>query len=273
MHPFNAGFYRRFGFEFAFDSVNYVIPIEKLRHDWKNSGFIERDGINLYDLNQVYEIFIQKFNGGLKRDKKWWEERVLTDDQAETILIKDDNGTPQAYLIYKYKHNCLEVIEMAYTNQVYKESIYHFIMRHQSSIKEVKISTYESNLLDYIVSDSTFTKNITTYFMARIVSVQRFLEKYPFKTAGNVFFNLFVQDDFLSDNTGFYQVLDNKVIRKEVPDQDYLVINISDLTALLMGYKTIKELQTLDRVQGSEQEINKLKSSLNPKNTYLLDYF
>src|SRR5699024_10457880 len=273
LHPFNAGFYRRFGFELAFNSVNYIIPIEKLRHDWKKLGFIERDSINLDELNQVYEIFIQQFNGGLKRDEKWWQERVLTDNQAETILIKDDNGTPQAYLIYKYKENCLEVIEMAYSNQAYKESIYHFIMKHQSSIKEVKISTYESDLLDYIVSDSTFSKNITTYFMARIVSLQSFLEKYPFKIVGNEYINLFVQDDFLPDNTGFYQVLDNKVIRKEVTDQNYLVINISDLAALLMGYKTIKELQTLDRIQGNEQEINKLKLSFNPKNTYLLDYF
>src|SRR5699024_11266871 len=102
----------------------------------------------------VYEIFIQQFNGGLKRDEKWWQERVLTDNQAETILIKDDNGTPQAYLIYKYKENCLEVIEMAYSNQAYKESIYHFIMKHQSSIKEVKIDRKSTRLNSSHVSIS-----------------------------------------------------------------------------------------------------------------------
>src|SRR5690625_4623090 len=45
LHPFNAGFYRRFGFEFAFDQIDYTIPIEKLRYPWEQRGFIQREDV------------------------------------------------------------------------------------------------------------------------------------------------------------------------------------------------------------------------------------
>lgn len=272
--PFNAGFYRRFGFEFTFNSVDYIIPIEKLQHPWEKQGQIIRDNINLIELNQVYEIFIKKFNGGLKRDKKWWKQRVLTDDQAEIILIKDETGNPQAYLIYKVENNRLCVIEMAYTNQTYVESIYHFILRHQGTIKDVKMSTYEGDLLSYILNDPTFTQKVEPYFMARIVDVKSFLNEYPFEIKDGLSINIYVADDFVADNTGLYQMSAKEVIEIENPDvNDYLAINIGDLTALLMGYKTIKDLKALNKIQGSKHEINKLASLINPQPTYLLDYF
>lgn len=51
LHPFNAGFYRRFGFEFAFDQIDYTIPIEKLRYPWEQRGFIQRENVSLNALN------------------------------------------------------------------------------------------------------------------------------------------------------------------------------------------------------------------------------
>ena len=274
LHPFNAGFYRRFGFEFAFDSVTYTIPVEKLNHSWKKAGFIERNPINTIELNQVYEAFITKFNGGIKRDKKWWEQRVLTDDQAEVIIIKDEMDTPQAYLIYKFKNNHFEVIEMAYTDQIYLESIYHFILKHKATIKNVEIPTYEGDLLSYILNDPIFTQEKQPYFMARIVDLLSFLKEYPFEFKKGLFIKLFIEDEFLTSNTSFYEVSAKGIIKTDrVNDKKYLTINIGDLTALLMGYKNIKELKTLNKIRGNEEEIAKLDSILNPQPTYLLDFF
>ncbi len=274
LHPFNAGFYRRFGFEFAFDSIDYIVPVEKLRHSWEKLGSIQRDDVKLSELNQVYETFVQRFNGGLKRDEKWWKQRVLTDDQAEMILLKDDNENPQAYLIYKLQNSRLEVLEMAYTNQAYKESIYHFIMKHQATITDVKLPTYESDLLSYIVSDPTFNQEKQPYFMARIVDVENFLKEYPFEIKNDSFINLFVTDDFLMSNTGLYKISATEVFKTDnIESTDYLAINISDLTALLMGYKTVEDLKALNKIQGSDDGLNKLDSLLNLQPTYLLDYF
>src|SRR5699024_11974054 len=122
-------------------------------------GVIRREDISLSELNQVYETFIQAFNGGLKRDEKWWKQRVLTDDKAEVILIKDEEENPQAYLIYKLNNKRFEIIEMDYLSQAYKESMYHFMMKDEATIKEVSLHTYKNDYVSYIIKDHNFYKN------------------------------------------------------------------------------------------------------------------
>lgn len=274
LHPFNVGFYRRFGFEIAFDSVNYKIPVEKLRHPWKKTGYIERHIIKTSELNLVYEQFARQFNGGINRDEKWWQQRVLTDEKAEVILIKDKEGKPQGYLIYKVENNCFEVIEMAYTNQIYLESIYHFILKHQATVKEITIPTYEGDLLSYIINDPMFIQEKQPYFMARIVDLESFLSDYPFMIVEESSINVSVKDDFLSDNTGFYTISSQGIVKNEKLDsENYLEINIGDLTSLLMGYKNIAELGKLNKIKGNQNELDKLSKMINPKPTYLLDFF
>src|SRR5690625_6894608 len=58
LHPFNAGFYRRFGFEFAFDQIDYTIPIEKLRYTWEQRGIILCEDLFLFVLYKMYDIII-----------------------------------------------------------------------------------------------------------------------------------------------------------------------------------------------------------------------
>ncbi len=274
LHPFNAGFYRRYGFEFITDKIDYLIPVEKLKQSWKKTGYVQRDGIQITDLNRVYEIFISHFNGGLKRDEKWWEQRVLTDHQAEKIIIKDEGDIPQAYLIYKLKNKQFEIIEMAYTNQVYLESLYHFILKHYATIKDVKMSTYEKNTLSYILDDPIFTQEKQPYFMARIVDLQAFLSKYPFFINNETCIEIFINDELLTENSGFYKMTAREITKSNEPyTENYLEINIGDLTALLMGYKNINELKYLNKIQGDEIELARLSSIINPKAPYLLDYF
>lgn len=274
LHPFNAGFYRRYGFEFITDKTDYIIPVEKLKYPWKKTGTVQRDGIQIEDLNRVYEMFISNFNGGLKRDEKWWEQRVLTDNQVEKIIIKDEANNPQAYIIYKVKNNRFEIAEMAYKNQTYLESIYHFILKHYSTINEVRMSTYEDNILSYILDDPMFTQEKQPYFMARIVDLQAFLNNYPFHIKNDTFINVRINDELLIENTAFYKITATKIIKsKKSHSKNHIELNIGDLTALLMGYKTINELKFLNRIQGEDIELAKFDTIINPQTPYLLDYF
>src|SRR5699024_12151558 len=99
--------------------------------------------------------------------EKWWKQRVLTDDKAEVILIKDEEENPQAYLIYKLNNKRFEVIEMAYSSQAYKESMYHFMMKHQATIQEVSLLTYENDLLSYIIKDTKLDQRKHSNLMPR----------------------------------------------------------------------------------------------------------
>lgn len=222
----------------------------------------------------MYETFIQAFNGGLKRDEKWWKQRVLTDDKAEVILIKDEEENPQAYLIYKLNNKRFEVIEMAYSSQAYKESMYHFMMKHQATIQEVSLPTYENDLLSYIINDPTFVQKKHPYFMARIVHLEQFLKNYPFNYSKDSSINLFVTDDFLENNTGVYKISATEIFKINNKKSDnYLAIHIGDLTALLMGYKTVTDLLMLNKIRGKKEDLNKFETMLTVQPTYLLDFF
>src|SRR5699024_12624289 len=116
---------------------------------------------------------------------------VLTNNKTKVILIKDKKENTQAYIIYKLNNKRLEVIEIAYSSQAYKESMYHFMMKHQATIQEVSLPTYENDLLSYIINDPTFVQKKHPYFMARIVHLEQFLKNYPFNYSIDSSINLF----------------------------------------------------------------------------------
>src|SRR5699024_3839609 len=176
----------------------------------------------------------------------------------------------QAYLIYKLNNKRFEIIEMAYLSQAYKESMYHFMMKHQATIQEVSLPTYESDLQSYIINDPTFVQKKYPYFMARIVHLEHFLKEYPFNYSKKSSINLFVTDDFLENNTGVYKISATEVAKiNNIKSDNYLAIHIGDLTALLMGYKTVSDLKILNKIHGKEEDFKKLEAMLTIQPTYL----
>src|SRR5699024_11526306 len=102
---------------------------------------------------------------------------MITDDNTEADPNKEEEDSPQVYIIYKLNNKRFEIIEMAYLSQAYKESMYHIMMKHQATIQEVSLPTYENDLLSYIINDPTFVQKKHPYFMARIVHLEKFLKE------------------------------------------------------------------------------------------------
>src|SRR5699024_12804005 len=86
--------------------------------------------------------------------------------------------------------------------------------------------------------------------------------------------NLFVTDEFLENNTSVYKISATEVVKiNNIKNEDYLAIQIGDLTALLMGYKTVSDLKILNKIRGKEEDLKELEAMLTIQPTYLLDFF
>src|SRR5690625_509852 len=92
-----------------------TIPIGNLTYQWSTKGKVRRTFKSNIDLMQaIYVKFAQKYNGMLFRDKKWWEQRVLTDGEAQIAIAYNDNDTAEGYIIYTVKDEIVNVREIVY---------------------------------------------------------------------------------------------------------------------------------------------------------------
>ena len=108
-------------------------------------------------------------------------------------------------------------------------------------INEVKGDNYTNEPMAFLLEDSEITEKIEPYFMARIVDLEKFLEKYPFvnTSPGNrLTFN--VTDPMLEWNNGVFSVTwdeegNNIVSREEISEP--ISLSIQTLVTMLMGYR------------------------------------
>ncbi|MEI3606964.1 GNAT family N-acetyltransferase [Pseudogracilibacillus sp. SE30717A] len=275
LDPFHVGFYRKYGWELSFMNQRYTIPIGKLKEDWNGNGYIRRtDDISLLD--SIYKKYAKQYNGMLKRNEKWWEQRVLSDEVAQIRVAYHETGHPEGYIIYKVRDEVFTVIEMAYTSLNGMYLLYEFIGNHDSMAKEVKMIVPENDLLPYKLKDPFFKQEKETFAMARIVDVYNFLKDYPFTEAeGSV--HILIEDESFPENSAGYhiQTQSGKTVVTKVKGLRNGDINctIQQFTSICFGFKRPQELFAHHLVDGKVSAIEQLEKMIPQKQTFLTDFF
>jgi predicted acetyltransferase len=129
-------------------------------------------------------------------------------------------------------------------------------------------------------------QEIVHYFMARIVDVVAFLEKFPI-TAGldKQRLELQITDEYAPWNNGTFTVkwsssgkakvkqIEADVSKKPNDSNLVLACSIGILTAMFLGYQRPVFLQSIGRLQASDPVIELLEQLIPRKTTYLMDFF
>jgi predicted acetyltransferase len=278
LHPFSVPFYRKFGWEIAFNRKQYTIPMDKLKRKWNASGFVRRVNADNKLLHQIYSEFALNFNGMMTRDAKWWEQRVLTNNEMVAVCY-NRNGEAEGYIIYNVKDNILQVDELVYISLNGWQLLLDFIANHDSMAKEVNMTVSENDNLPLLLDEPRFKQETAPYFMARIVDVPAFLNEYPYEKGSEVSFAIIVHDDFLPENSGSYVIKrTNDVIEvfsqeKTVEEEHTIHCTVQQLTAFMFGYKRPLELSLTGLIQGDDEAIWQLESLIPIKQTFLADFF
>ncbi|WP_051530035.1 enhanced intracellular survival protein Eis [Anoxybacteroides tepidamans] len=283
LYPFQFHFYRKFGWE-LFASYKkltienrHLIPLQPFA-----KGRIERilpEHVP-QKLQPMYESYIRRYNGGLKRWPFWWEHFVVK-QETHAVAYRDEQNELAGYLLYEIKDRYMKVNEMVALHEEATRGLWNFICQHDSMADRVTVETSIDDPLPYLLQEPRITQEIVPYFMARIVDLENFLKAYPFaELAGTLF--LHVHDAFAEWNSGIYQISENgiTVFRKEKehtscmhPPKRGLQLDINTAAALLLGYERPLTFYKIGKLKGSEKEVEQLERMIPAGTTFIADFF
>ena len=169
----------------------------------------------------------------------------------------------------------MHIKEMIYINREAQKGLWNYIRAHESMIDEIHGNTYFSEPIAFEMDDGDISETIKPYCMGRIVDVEQFFAQYPCdpdEKPVRITFDL--SDGLLPWNDRAFTVLieNGKCRVVEEPGEYTVKMSIATLTTLLLGYKTAERLYELERIEGTEEAVEKLDDVIFHKIPYISDY-
>ena len=277
LNPYSIPFYRHRGWEILSDHICYTVKDSQLPKQADVPGFVERQAINHPDVFDMYNRFARHAHGAMLRGEPEWEEywRWENEDERTAGVYYNGNGTPTGLIIYWIEDDIFHIKEMVYLDREARRGLWNFIAAHYSMVDAVKGNTFKNEPLAFYLDDSQVTETVEPYFMARIVDVKAFLERFPFTgLAGTISFR--VTDPMADWNNGIFSVTPsarggNVVTSKDVGSP--VSLDIGSLTSMLMNYRRASYFAELGHVRTDDETV-KLLERIIPNNTpYFSDDF
>ena len=284
--PFSYPFYRQYGFEQLFEQISYRVKAENWPKIKKVEGSVQR--VDWGDAREViaslYPKIKQNHQGALIREEWWLEYIYGMKKNYKFAIYRNSNGIPEGYLGYTSTFECFEINEFGYLNKSAFQALARFIGSHNGSSKEFSYKKgFDGTNLSFLIPSPLVEMTVTPYMMGRIVNIQNFLRKYPFKSGKVEHYYLEVNDSYGYWNEGRWLLSINgkgkgtieKIKREAEVSSANLVIHgsIQKFTQLFMGYQTGAELHFFEEITGDEETILALSNRLPKGRPILEDYF
>jgi predicted acetyltransferase len=216
----------------------------------------------------------------LKRTESWWKNRILERKKGTTAVYYGADGEAEGYVHYQVKDRVCTVHELVHLKREARLALWRFLADHDSMIDKLVIRVPNDDRLPFLLDDPRIKQETIPYFMARIVDVKSFIEKYPFVSGAEAAFLLEIQDEHADWNNGVFTVtVDESGTARvaaeplQVSDLPSVSCSIQTLTALLTGYQRPSFLQDIGRLQGTLQGLGMLERLVPARTTYLADFF
>ncbi|SFA76027.1 MULTISPECIES: enhanced intracellular survival protein Eis [unclassified Bacillus (in: firmicutes)] len=280
LHPFDIGFYRRYGWEIFVDHKKVVITRDKLKMLPPSIGMVKRYNKNTHSsaIEEVYRKYSLGFNGMLVRDHDWWMNSIY---HEESIAVHSNElGEMDGYILYTVKDKVMDVQEFVALNHMARRGLWNFICQHDSMVEKVQILLSTHDILPYCLHTPKLQAEVYPYFMARLVDVESCLNKFSFVNTGeNLFIHL--EDQYAPWNNGTYMISEDgvKVFKDKPgsacahPPQKGISMDINSLTAIIFGYKRPMELYEIGRLTGNMKEIEHLEKMIPSSKSFFYDFF
>ncbi|MGM0123720.1 hypothetical protein IGI37_001093 [Enterococcus sp. AZ194] len=281
--PFSYPFYRRYGYELLFERMMYKLPSSEWPNVGKVPGKMRR--VNYEEIKEnllaIYQAMPVHHRGGLKRDEWWLTYKFAMKPGKKFAQYETENGEIEGYIVYRLEGGSYIIDELGYLNDTAFRALIGFIGSHSGAFQEFQYeSAYSGSNLNYLLPSARLTMTLRPEMMGRIINMERFLKKYPFKQGKATEFYLKVTEDpFAQWNEGTYHVQisdDGKTqVVKLSLDADVPAINgdIQAITQLLFGYRKADELVFHNRIVGDEAALATISNYVVEKQPTLEDYF
>ena len=274
LHPFAVTFYRKYGWELCANLLVCHLTKSDLVMKKQVNGTVKRFNKENHpeEVEKLYETFAERFSGMLVRNEKWWLQAVYED--LTLAIYYDENKTAAGYMLYKIENYKMTVDEFVPLHNEARNGLWNFICQHDSMIKELEMTVSENEQLLYTLQEPRVKTEIKPYFMGRIVDVEQFLKQYELNW-NNVQQEviLHITDSFAQWNNITVRIANHEITIIEEPIDKGIKLDINALSTILFGYKRPLELNELELISGSEEEIRAFENVVPVRKPFIYDFF
>ena len=274
LHPFAVTFYRKYGWELCANLLVCHLTKSDLVMKKQVNGTVKRFNKENHpeEVEKLYETFAERFSGMLVRNEKWWLQAVYED--LTLAIYYDENKTAAGYMLYKIEKSKMTVEEFVPLHNEARNGLWNFICQHDSMIKELEMTVSENEQLLYTLQEPRVKTEIKPYFMGRIVDVEQFLKQYELNW-NNVQQEviLHITDSFAPWNNVSVRLANYEIAIIEEPMDKGINLDINALSTILLGYKRPLELNELELISGSEEEIRAFENVVPVRKSFIYDFF
>ncbi|HDX9633819.1 GNAT family N-acetyltransferase [Bacillus cereus group sp. MYBK108-2] len=274
LHPFAVTFYRKYGWELCANLLVCHLTKSDLVMKKQVNGTVKRFNKENHpeEVEKLYETFAERFSGMLVRNEKWWLQAVYED--LTLAIYYDENKTAAGYMLYKIENYKMTVDEFVPLHNEARNGLWNFICQHDSMIKELEMTVSENEQLLYTLQEPRVKTEIKPYFMGRIVDVEQFLKQYELNW-NNVQQEviLHITDSFAPWNNVSVRLANYEIAIIEEPMDKGINLDINALSTILLGYKRPLELNELELISGSEEEIRAFENVVPVRKPFIYDFF
>ncbi|MGZ7149016.1 GNAT family N-acetyltransferase [Bacillus sp. BC08] len=275
LHPFAVSFYRKYGWELCANLLVCQMTKSDLVMKKQVNGTVKRFNKENHpeEVEKLYETYAKSFSGMLVRDEKWWLQAVY--DDLTLAIYYDENKTAAGYMLYKIENSKMTVEEFVPLHNEARNGLWNFICQHDSMIKELEMTISENEPLLYTLQEPRVKAEIKPYFMGRIVDVEQFLKQYELSW-NNVQQEviLHITDSFAPWNNVSVRLANHEItIMKEETIDKGIKLDINALSTIMFGYKRPLQLNELEFISGSEEEIQAFENIVPVRKAFIYDFF
>lgn len=274
LHPFAVSFYRKYGWELCANLLVCHMTKSDLVMKKQVNGTVKRFNKESHpeEVEKLYETFAERFSGMLVRNEKWWLQAVY--DDLTLAIYYDENQTAAGYMLYKIENYKMTVEEFVPLHNEARNGLWNFICQHDSMIKDLEMTVSENEPLLYTLQEPRVKTEIKPYFMGRIVDVEQFLKQYELNW-NNVQQEviLHITDSFAQWNNITVRLANHEITIIEEPIDKGIKLDINGLSTILFGYRRPLELNELELISGSEEEIRAFENVVPVRKPFIYDFF
>ncbi|EPY7709057.1 GNAT family N-acetyltransferase [Bacillus pacificus] len=274
LHPFAVAFYRKYGWELCANLLVCHMTKSDLVMKKQVNGTVKRFNKENHseEVEKLYETFAERFSGMLVRNEKWWLQAVY--DDLTLAIYYDENKTAAGYMLYKIEKSKMTVEEFVPLHNEARNGLWNFICQHDSMIKELEMTVSENEQLLYTLQEPRVKTEIKPYFMGRIVDVEQFLKQYELNW-NNIQQEiiLHITDSFAPWNNVSVRLANYEITIIEEPMDKGIKLDINALSTILLGYKRPLELNELELINGSGEEIRAFEKIVPVREAFIYDFF
>ncbi|MFB5583875.1 GNAT family N-acetyltransferase [Bacillus albus] len=275
LHPFAVAFYRKYGWELCANLLICHMTKSDLVMKKQVNGTVKRFSKENHpeEVEKLYETFAERFSGMLVRDEKWWLQTIY--DDLTLAIYYDKNKTASGYMLYKVENSKMTVEEFVPLHNEARNGLWNFICQHDSMIKEFEMTVIENEPLLYTLQEPRVKAEIKPYFMSRIVDVEQFFKQYEFNwndVQQELIFH--ITDSFAPWNNVSIRLVNHEItIMKEETIDKGIKLDINALSTIMFGYKRPLQLNELELISGSEEEIQAFEKIVPVREAFIYDFF